>query len=143
MTFARDFLRPEQFFRALSLTTSVPWSKFSRQEIRIPGAHVMGKLVQALLTSFIFDVRVVRRASNRRICALLNHASHNMEPIVHPSDLHWHPLPFPFHPSTAPSDEAGFGDSRLATLAIRSTSPHGTNSQQDWFMILGVHAPQV
>ena len=49
VTFIGDISRPEQFFRALSLTAGVPWSKLSRQAIRIPGAHVRGRLAQALL----------------------------------------------------------------------------------------------
>jgi hypothetical protein len=48
VTFIGDISRPEQFFQALSLTAGVPWSKLSRQAIRIPGAHVRGDLVQAL-----------------------------------------------------------------------------------------------
>jgi hypothetical protein len=48
VTFIGEILCPEQFFQALSLTAGVPWSKLSRQAIRIPGAHVRGDLVQAL-----------------------------------------------------------------------------------------------
>lgn len=70
VTFIGNILRPERFFQALSLTAGVPWSKLSRQAIRIPGAHVRGDLVQAHLTSLIFDVRVVRSASNCRVCRL-------------------------------------------------------------------------
>lgn len=74
VTFIGNILRPTRLFQALSqalsLTAGVPWSKLSRQAIRIPGAHVRGDLVQAHLTSLIFDVRVVRSASNCRVCGL-------------------------------------------------------------------------